>query len=203
MPRYIVKLVDATNNKDYYLEWSTVVDAPVTHGMGLTQFTEYYQQEYGQSGMDGFDDRLKCVHEKGTSARYYDSAEDLVSFNRAGPGESPLTYEELVLYYCLKVDASEKHPIWDFRRKASDWLCEGNFWNRQNFAKLADIFSLKAQFNQATVLTHDEIEKMVVLEQPDATRGGSRQKIIGLMEQANVATKANLKTILEIYRSKD
>ena len=49
MPRYILKINDGS--KDYYLLWSTVVDAPVTQGMSLREFKKYYQSEYGEQGM--------------------------------------------------------------------------------------------------------------------------------------------------------
>lgn len=101
MPRYIVKLVDKKENKDYYMEWSTVVDAPVTYGMGLEEFKAYYKDEYGKQGMDGLDERLTRVNEKGTSAMMYDSAEDLIEFNRAGKDGTCLTFEQIIAEYCI------------------------------------------------------------------------------------------------------
>lgn len=49
MPRYIIKI------KDKYFEWSTIVDAPVTNGMSLTEFRSYYQSEYGEDAMKNLD----------------------------------------------------------------------------------------------------------------------------------------------------
>jgi hypothetical protein len=46
MPRYIVRLTDSRANKDYYLFWSTVVDAPVSDGIGLEEFKKEYKEEY-------------------------------------------------------------------------------------------------------------------------------------------------------------
>ena len=97
MPRMIVKL------DDHYLEWSTVVDAPVTFGMTLEEFTEYYQAEYGRSGMREFEDRMERVQEKGTSAFLYDSADDLIAHNRAGKNETCLSKEQIIDYYCRKI----------------------------------------------------------------------------------------------------
>lgn len=101
MSRYIVKLVDKTENKEYYMEWSTVVDAPVTYGMSLEEFKEYYEEEYGKQGMDGLDERLSRVNEKGTSAMLYKSAEDLVEYNHAGKEGTLLTYEEILQQFCI------------------------------------------------------------------------------------------------------
>lgn len=57
MGRYILKI------KDHYLEWSTVVDAPVTFGMLLPEFKEYYRDEYGRDGYRELKHRLERVEE--------------------------------------------------------------------------------------------------------------------------------------------
>lgn len=96
MPRYIVKL------KNHYLEYSTIVDAPVTWGMPLEEFKKYYQQEYGLDGMRSLPERLERVEAKGTSSQLDDSAEDCLSCNRAGPDETELTVDEIYQAYCLR-----------------------------------------------------------------------------------------------------
>ena len=99
MGRFIVKLMDGA--KPYYLEWSTVIDAPVTYGMSLREFREYYRARYGSSGMEALEKRMERVHEKGTSAMIYESAEDVVGgYNRAGDGETCLTVEQVIAHYC-------------------------------------------------------------------------------------------------------
>jgi hypothetical protein len=95
MPRYIFKL------KDRYLEYSTVVDAPVTSGMTLDEFREHYREEYGRKGMQGLEQRLQRVEEKGISAVLYKSVEDLLANNHAGPKECKLTVDEIYRAYCL------------------------------------------------------------------------------------------------------
>ena len=52
MGKYIINL------DGYYMEWSTVVDAPVTWGMSLAAFQDYYLQEYGESEFSKLDERL-------------------------------------------------------------------------------------------------------------------------------------------------
>lgn len=94
MPKYIIKL----NNK--YLEWSTIVDAPTTEGMTLSEFREYYKQRYGTSSMDEFADRMQRVDETGTSSLMGESLDSLISGNRAGEGETTLTKEEIIKQYC-------------------------------------------------------------------------------------------------------
>lgn len=94
MPRYICKLEH--EGQPIYFEWSTIVDAPVTYGMTLEQFTEYYQEQYGRQGMFDFEERMKRVEAKGTSAHNYRDVEEVIAANRAGPDEKALSKEELV-----------------------------------------------------------------------------------------------------------
>lgn len=103
MPVYIVKLTDKKDSKDYYLEWSTVVDAPVTRGMSLDEFKRYYQCRYGEEGFDKLPDRLSRVEQKGTSSIEDRSVESLITLNRAGEAENHLDYDDLIEEYC--------HPI--------------------------------------------------------------------------------------------
>jgi hypothetical protein len=106
MPRYIVKLTHGA--QDYYLEWSTVVDAPVTYGMPLEEFREYYRDEYGRVGEEDLAQRLARVEATGTSCRYPDStADSVVEGNRAGPGETCLSKQEIIRRYCLDRDKAE------------------------------------------------------------------------------------------------
>lgn len=125
MPRYIVKLVDPRANKEYYLLWSSVVDAPVTNGVGLTEFKEFYKDEYGNEGMKEFDERMARVNAKGTSCRLSKNVEEFLACNRAGPFESNLSYDEIVRFYCLGEEPAED-PCWEKRREEHDRRCEAN-----------------------------------------------------------------------------
>lgn len=105
MPRYICKVV--VDGSPYYLEWSTVVDAPVTYGLPLEEFTAYYQERYGSGdmepflydGLSEFGRRLDRVNAQGTSCMLGQSFEELTRFNRAGDNETQLSYEEIVDKY--------------------------------------------------------------------------------------------------------
>ena len=99
MPRYIVRLSDA--GRDWYLEWSTVVDAPITYGASLDEFREHYRSEYGEDGMRHLDERLRRVAANGTSSQMGESAEQLISGNRAGDDESELSMAAIIQKYCL------------------------------------------------------------------------------------------------------
>lgn len=96
MGRAIIKL------HDYYFEYSTIPDAPVTFGMKREEFEEYYRQEYGNAGMKGLKPRMDRVDDKGTSFIDDKSAEDTLSCNRAGPNEEELTADEIYKAYCLR-----------------------------------------------------------------------------------------------------
>jgi hypothetical protein len=94
MPRYIVKL------DDWYLEWSTIVDAPVTEGMSLDDFRAHYLRQYGLQGESQLFERLERVEKNGTSA-LDETLDGILSCNRAGPDEAELTKDEIIKAYCL------------------------------------------------------------------------------------------------------
>ena len=96
MGRFIVK------QEDFYFEWSAIVDAPVTFGMKLDEFREYYKERYGTEGMEGLQERLDRVGKNGTSSFMSDSAEDEMEANRAGPDECELSCSEIFQAYCLR-----------------------------------------------------------------------------------------------------
>lgn len=95
MPRYIVKL------DDYYFEWSTVVDAPVTCGVDRETFIEEYLDRYPNDPRYMLDERLRRVDKTGTSM-FGITAEELISLNRAGPNETCLTKEQIIERYVEK-----------------------------------------------------------------------------------------------------
>lgn len=97
MPRYIVKM--EWDEKVRYMEWSTIVDAPVTYLMSLEEFTGYYREEYGRHGMGHeFEDRMTRVEETGTSA-HLNTREFLFKHNRAGENGSALNEETIWRVY--------------------------------------------------------------------------------------------------------
>lgn len=97
MPSYIIKLEH--NGESRYLEWSTIVDAPVTYGMPLEEFKVSYIQRYRHSTLQALEERLKRVEQTGISAIDYGSIEELIAVNRAGPNETELTLEEIIRDY--------------------------------------------------------------------------------------------------------
>lgn len=86
-----------------FLEWSSVVDAPVTFGMTEAELRKHIAEHYGTEGLRVADSRIERAKRVGTS--YLDNNEsfdDLVSFNRAGPNETQLTKEQLIRIYMVE-----------------------------------------------------------------------------------------------------
>ena len=102
MGHSIIKLNDGT--RDYYLEYSSIVDAPVTNGMTLEEFKEYYRDEYGRDGFERLGQRLERVEMKGTSNYSDESVDDTILCNRAGKKETRLTKQQIIDVYCHGVD---------------------------------------------------------------------------------------------------
>lgn len=109
MPRLICKFTD--NNESWYLEWSTVVDAPITFGMSLEDYKSYYKDEYGNQGMSDLESRLQRVENKGTSSMIYKSLDDLIGYNRAGRNETVLSKQQLIDVYCTRTILEKERPI--------------------------------------------------------------------------------------------
>lgn len=95
MPRTVVKLGD-----DEYLEWSSIVDAPVTHIMGRAEAI----REFGI-------ERVERTDERGHSAMWCppEPGEDFVRFNHAGPREACVTVESMRRRY--RQDDPETGPL--------------------------------------------------------------------------------------------
>lgn len=108
MGRYIIKLIDPETQKEFYLEWSTIVDAPVTYGMTLEEFKQYYLEEYGRSSMDALEFRLARVNNYGTSSVKGKSLKEMIIGNRAGPNEETLTMEGILDTYCLNLPTKDE-----------------------------------------------------------------------------------------------
>ena len=94
MGRLVVKLGER------FLEWSSVVDAPVTELMTEHQFRRYLLQEYGASGLVGWEQQRARLDRQGTSSRSGLTLEELLQHNRAGQDEACVTSEsEMVALY--------------------------------------------------------------------------------------------------------
>lgn len=96
MARGLIKI------KDKYLEWSTMVAAPVTYGMTLDQLRDWIKEEYGRAGLEELPRDLENVERQGTAFQINLPLEELISNNRAGDGETELTLDQIYEKYCRK-----------------------------------------------------------------------------------------------------
>lgn len=99
MPTYIIRLIDPRGGKAYCMEWSTIVDAPVTEGMSLPDFMDFYRRQYGESKTRCIGGRLERVERTGISSEC-DTLEQICRHNRAGERETSLDYFGLLDAYC-------------------------------------------------------------------------------------------------------
>ena len=96
----IIKIHDDKTKKDYYLEWSSIVDAPTTYGLSLKEFKAYWKDEYGRNGMKGLPALLKRVETYMTSERTMATLDYYFRNNRAGKNETCLDKEGILNNYC-------------------------------------------------------------------------------------------------------
>ena len=99
MPRCVAMFEH--DNEKYYMLWSTVVDAPITYGVKLSQFLDYMKEEYGNRGWEDLDKSLERAERQGCSF-IGETLDDLLSCNRAGFNEMELTKDEIIEWYCIK-----------------------------------------------------------------------------------------------------
>jgi|SRR5271155_2194696 len=86
-----------------YLEWSSIVDAPVTYGMNRETLRRYVKEENGNEGLRTFNERLDRADRKGTSSFMEKNVKETISCNRAGKGETRLTMDQIVDFYCERM----------------------------------------------------------------------------------------------------
>lgn len=100
MARAIIKITDPVDNKAYYLDWSTIVDAPVTWGMTLGEYKEYFKTEYPKS-INKLDEMLQRVELTGSSSKLaWMQLTSFLDLNFAGKDGEQLDLEGILHNYC-------------------------------------------------------------------------------------------------------
>jgi hypothetical protein len=108
MGRSILKL--ETPKGPRYLEYSSIVDAPITWGLTLEVFEQYYKEEYGQQGLNGLVERMFRVEMTGSSM-WGSSLEETIRCNRAGLNGTELTIQQFTEFYGLDSNIGEQAPV--------------------------------------------------------------------------------------------
>ena len=99
MPRFTIKI------KDRYFHWSTIVDAPITDGMTVNEFREWYKAEYGREGyrQEAFDKMISMLEKypavNGSGHPVANTMKEAIRCNRAGENEKYLTAEQIYEQY--------------------------------------------------------------------------------------------------------
>ena len=101
--RWIIKLeggIDgAPEGGPWYMVWSPVVDAPLSRGMPLPEFRQWYMDAGMGDHPGDLEDRLARVEEFGTSS--LGGPSNVFAVNAAGPNGERLTYAQIVEQYCI------------------------------------------------------------------------------------------------------
>lgn len=95
MGRTLIKLTH--DKKDYYLEWSSIVDAPITWGMSLEELKKYIKDKYGNEGLRELSYRLERLDLENNHR-----IEGIISYNRSGKNETKMTIKEIINKYCIE-----------------------------------------------------------------------------------------------------
>lgn len=97
MPRYAIRIGDR------YMEWSTVVDAPISDGMEWDELVAYYRRHYGEAGVERLLARQERLRDYGhTLGDTSITVEDLIADNRAGPDETSISADEIYRMCCRR-----------------------------------------------------------------------------------------------------
>lgn len=100
MGRCVVKLAP-----DKYVEWSSIVDAPVTCVLTRAQMVTHLNFRYGFDKRVDIVDRMQRADTFGTSlsdesrSNYGTSTEEFIRGNRAGPNETEIRLDEIITKY--------------------------------------------------------------------------------------------------------
>jgi hypothetical protein len=155
MGRFIVKM--ERDDKVRYMEWSTIVDAPVTYLMPLEEFKAYYQEEHGRRSVEfDFEDRMKRVEAKGVSSHVSTYA-GLWEYNRAGDDETQLTEEQTWVKYHDWRATDGEDPATHEAREEPPRPKRGDLWKHYK----GTVYFIEGEAK------HSETEQTMILYRPN------------------------------------
>jgi hypothetical protein len=101
VPSFYVRVGDTEPDGPWVVEWSTVVDAPVTYGMRRDEVEKHHREQYGVDGAVRLPRLMSELDARGISSRGT-SRETVLQVNRAGHHEACATEAEIVEWYCRR-----------------------------------------------------------------------------------------------------
>lgn len=93
MPHYILRIKTVKGPR--YIDWSTIVDAPVSGALTRAEIKEHWKSRYGSTSAD-IATRLKDADRYGTDCLDHSPIARVIAGNRAGPRESELTLAQII-----------------------------------------------------------------------------------------------------------
>lgn len=114
--RYIIKLEDEDGLDSWYMEWSTNTHAPLCKGMTKSKFREWYLNKYKNYSPMRLEARLDDVDTFGSDKPKSKKVEDIISKNKAGRNNYPLSKEELISMYCETDYYDEAPQLEEYQR---------------------------------------------------------------------------------------
>jgi hypothetical protein len=106
MSRFSMVLNDG--ERDWYLLYSTVVDAPVSRGMTFEEYLDFYEKSNGEKLTPEEIEEKKDLFKKNGTDFQFEEVGSLLKCNRAGIDEQCANKEEILEYYCHNPD---KYPM--------------------------------------------------------------------------------------------
>lgn len=101
MPRLCFKIHDEKFDRDYFLEWSSIVDSFVTNGMSEDEYRKYFLSEYGRSYADQVDSEIERINKTGSNSRTgLTTLKSILDYNLCGENDEKLNLEEILDQYC-------------------------------------------------------------------------------------------------------
>lgn len=116
MGRAIFK-VTTDSGEERFLVWSSIVDAPVTFACTAEEIVAVFVEDAIQDTTRMVQGMLDRARETGSSSSFGCTViADVVTGNRAGPGESTLTEDEIIEFYVRRRKQPTEKALAKYRK---------------------------------------------------------------------------------------
>jgi len=105
------------NGEERFLVWSSIVDAPTVFACTAQEIIDYFVEEAARRAREDAKAMVERARQTGSSSRMgYSTIADVVCVNRAGPGESALTEDEIMEFYVRRKKEPTRTTLAEYRR---------------------------------------------------------------------------------------